>query len=142
MQPCAYYQANLKAIAEMNCVDHSCASCVDCENYMNDLAEGREHTCLNLSSKLLPNREPAKDTEKPKPRLFDATDAEVAFWERVYASAATQYSRPEAVADRAVQERRVAFGKLDVDRTPYCCNQCGAENTTHFYPDLCERCQP
>ena len=42
----AYYQAHQKFVRELNCKDHSCASCSDCESYMNDMAEGREHLCV------------------------------------------------------------------------------------------------
>ena len=90
-----------------------------------------------------PYRESAKQAEPHKPRLFDATDDEVAFWERVYASAVTLYGQNcndviVAVADIAVLQRREAFGKYREDRTPFHCTRCGRPR--RYSNGTCDEC--
>ena len=41
----AYYINNLKTIKEKNCVDHSCATCDDCNSYIEDFVTGTVHVC-------------------------------------------------------------------------------------------------
>jgi hypothetical protein len=39
-----------EAASKGSCVNHICAQCDDCEDYMNDIYEGREHVCRVATS--------------------------------------------------------------------------------------------
>jgi len=83
-----------------------------------------------------PYREAAPvQAEAPKPRFQDATPEEIAFWERVYA-ACIGYGQIVATADRAIEERRRAFGHDTSKLTPYECD-CGTPTQKN---DLCKAC--